>query len=546
MFLALSFLWFIRETKAILFWIYLWQLKEYHIGRFLAHFQTEKGKTLILNSLNFLKVLFLVLFLILTGLLPFLLLVLYSAEFLKAIRDFLKKKLKRPILTKKTIVLIFAGVILELLFLSWLLSRFENIGQLSFGVLVFDLLTPVISSAIVLLFQPVAALWRWFFIQKAKKKRALFRDLLVIGITGSYGKTSTKEFLAEILSQYFNVLKTKEHQNSEVGISQCILNELNWSHQIFVCEMAAYNKGGIKLLCNIAQPSIGIVTGVNEQHLALFGSMENLLSAEGGKELVEALPQKGVIILNISDPHIFSLYQKIRKIYPQKKILTYGVGKVADNIIPDLFVKEVLTKKRSISFSVITRDRKSASFNVKVIGEHNVENILAAVLVARYLGIPLKRIAKDFRKIKPEILAVELKKVSLPTKRGKKQIFVIDATYSANPDGVMAHLEYLKIWKGKKIIVMCCLIELGKAAKRVHRKIGEAIGQVCDLAIITTKDYFKEIREGAQKAGMLKEKVLFLEKPKEIFEKIKSFCKRGDIVLLESRIPKEVIEWLSK
>jgi len=538
----ISFFWFIREIKAILFWIYLWQLKEYHIGRFLAHFQTAKGRRLILNKILFLKIIFLILLLIFPNFLflLFLLLILYLLESRKALKDFFQKKLRVPILTLKTGVLVFAGLISQLVFLIFVFFKTSQASRL----LIFDILTSLISSLIVLSFQPISALWRYFLVKKAKKKRLKFRDLLVIGITGSYGKTSTKEFLAEILSKYFKVLKTKKHQNSEAGISRCILNELNSEHQILICEMGAYNKGGIKLLADITKPKIGILTAISEQHMATFGSQETIIKTK--YELIESLPKDGVAIFNVSDPHIFQLYQRTKKVYPQKKILSYGVGKVADSITPDLFVKEVIVKKRSISFTVFSKDKESADFKVKVIGAHNVGNILASVLVAKYLGISLKKIAKDFKKITPEVFAMRLKRIYFPTKRGKKIIYIIDSTYSANPDGVMAHLEYLKIWKGKKVIVMPCLIELGRTSKKVHQKIGEAIGQVCDLAIITTRDYFKEIREGAQKAGMLKEKVLFLEKPKEIFEKIKSFCKRGDVVLLESRIPKEVIEWLSK
>jgi len=150
----------------------------------------------------------------------------------------------------------------------------------------------------------------------------------------------------------------------------------------------------------------------------------------------------------------------------------------------------------------------------------------------------LEEISKACRKIKPRQGGMQLKK-------GIDGLNVIDATYSANPNGVISHLEYLKIWPGKKIIVMPCLIELGPASIGIHQRIGDKIGQVCDLAIITTKERFKEIKEGAVAKEMKTENILFVENPKEILEKIRGFAQPGDVVLLESRVSKELIKLLS-
>jgi len=131
-------------------------------------------------------------------------------------------------------------------------------------------------------------------------------------------------------------------------------------------------------------------------------------------------------------------------------------------------------------------------------------------------------------------------------KKGVNGIDVVDASYSANPNGVISALDYLKLWEAKRVIVMPCLIELGKASIEVHRKIGEKIAEVCDLVIITTKDRLKEIKQGAISKGMKEENILFIENSKKIFEKIKSFCREGDVVLLEGRVPKRLKELLLK
>ena len=536
MFFSLFTLWFIRETKAILFWLYLWQLKEYHIGRFLDHFQTEKGRQLLLNKLVFLKIFLLLLSLALSYdnwpiqvdylidllllSLIFILFGLYFLESFKVFKDFLEKTIKKPVWTKKSLFL--TSISLIPVIALFLVLLFGNIDTFS-AMLAFDILTPAIVSVIVLFFQPFAVLGRNQIIKKASEKRAQFQNLLVIGITGSYGKTSTKEFLATILSERFKVLKTAEHQNSEVGISQCILNDLKPEHEIFICEMGAYNRGGIKLLCDIAKPKIGILTGINEQHMAIFGSQKNIV--KGKYELIESLPEDGLAIFNGDNEYCFELYKRT---LIKKRV--YGLQSSISGLPLDILAYNVRAEKDFITFRVALRD-EIADFKVNLMGSQNISNVLAAVICARELGMTLEEISKACQKIESWQSGFQLKK-------GINGLNIIDATYSANPDGVISHLEYLKIWSEKKVIVMPCLIELGRASKEVHKRIGQKIGEVCDLSIITTKDRFEEIQEGAG------DKALFIENPKEIFEKLKSFCNPGDLILLENRVPSQLVSLL--
>ena len=565
MFFLLSTLWFIRETKAILFWLYLWQLKEYHIGRFLDHFRTGKGKQLIFNKLLIFKIFLILIFLcgfflfsfkvlpppvfsenlififkLFVGI-PFLVLILYIFEAVHVSFVFFQRKLKRPVWTLKTIFLISVAVILEILFVFALfLYLRDEWGQINFTLgtfylLLFDILTPVITSAIVLIFQPLAVLGRNQIIRMAKEKRAQFKELLVIGITGSYGKTSTKEFLATILSEKFKVLKTLEHQNSEVGISRCILNDLKPEHEIFIVEMGAYNRGGIKLLCDIARPKIGVITGINEQHLSTFGSLENII--KGKYELIESLPEDGLSIFNGDNEYCFELYKKT---LIKKRV--YSLQSSISGLPSDIWAYNIRAEKDFITFKMTAGD-EMVDFRVSLLGSHNISNILAAVCCARELGMTLEEISRACQKIESWQSGIQLKRGRHPP-TVLHGINIFDATYSANPDGVISHLEYLKIWPGKKVIIMPCLIELGSSSKEVHRRIGEKIGEVCNLAIITTKERFEEIKEGAIGKGMNSENILFIENPKKIFEKIKVFCKEGDVVLLESRLPNQLIQQL--
>jgi UDP-N-acetylmuramoyl-tripeptide--D-alanyl-D-alanine ligase len=540
----LLFFWVIISVKQILFWIYLWQLKEYHIARFLDHFSTEKGKKLILNPLQDIKIILLAIAVFSSNLyFLYILLVIYFVQVISILKQIVTKVFKKPKFTKKALFLIFVSFAVYGLFLL-LIER-------AIVILFFDILTPIIVSLIVLSFQPIVVFARNKILKEAKEIIDQRKDLLVIGITGSYGKTTTKEFLNTILSSKYNVLCTKEHKNSEMGIAQTILEDLSTQgglvsggkpYEIFIVEMGAYKKGGIKMLADIVRPRFGIVTGVTIQHLSLFGSLENLLSAEGGGELVEALPQNGFIALNGENKYCLDLYKKINI---TKKIYTEEGNKIES----DIYAKEIEVSKNGLAFLAITKDKHAMHFKVNVLGRHNLQNILAAILVAKEVGMSLEEISKAVENIRPEQAGITFKK-------GIHNIDIIDSSYSSNPEGAVADLDCLDLFGGpafaqglskakKKIIVMPCLIELGEKSKDVHEMIGKKIAEVCDLAIITTKDRFKEIKKGAIENGIEAKNILFLENSEEIFHKITTFCKEGDSVLLEGRVPSSLIKLLT-
>ncbi|HOL90595.1 MAG TPA: UDP-N-acetylmuramoyl-tripeptide--D-alanyl-D-alanine ligase [Candidatus Pacearchaeota archaeon] len=539
--------WFFSVFKNALFYLYLWQLKEYQFYRFLDHFRTEKGKRLIFNKIIILKIFILFFFLlfipfqktiVIKGFLLFflqsILLFIYFAEFFIFLFKIFQKKLKKPVLTKKAILLISLSVFFIFLICAYSIFL-KNILYFGVYLLIFDILSPIIFSLIVLILEPFSILLRKKIMRKAEEKISNFKELITIGITGSFGKTSTKEFLSTILSEKFNVLKTKEHQNSEMGISNCILNELNLNHQVFIAEMGAYRKGGIKMLANIIKPKIGIITGVNEQHLATFGSIENLLSAEGGKELIESLPSDGLVIFNGDNKYLKDLYKEtfiLKRIYSVNKLDLEKSG-----IEPDFWAEDIKVEKRFIHFTVKNKNNEIEHFTINILGAHNVSNILAAITTAYDFGMSLKEISQACLKIKPEQGSIHL----FETKSG---LNILDSSYSANPDGVIADLNYLSIYPRKKIIIMPCLIELGKVSKEIHQKIGRKIGEVCDLSIITTKDRYEDIKKGAIESGMKEENIIFDENTDTILKRIKNFVSVGDVVLIEGRVSKELVERL--
>lgn len=535
----LIILWFIWELKYILFWLYLWQLKEYHVGRFLDHFNTHKGKKLIASLEQCIKLSLLIFLFVAREFTPFLitiLLLVYAVEAVLFARSVFYRTAKKPILTFKTIVLIISCLVLLVEFFG-LIANWQDLAVAK-ALLLWDLFTPVIISLVVLLWQPLAVFTINRKLKKARSKLEKIKNLSglkVIAITGSYGKTSTKEFLTTILSQKFNVLSTKDHQNSEIGVANSILNDLKPSHKIFIAEVGAYNKGKVKQVCKMLKPDLGIVTGVNGQHLSLFGSMDNLLSAEGGGELANALKDKGILFVNGENKHCVDLY---RTFSGQKKIYALD-NKIVD---ANIWANEISMQKDSISFLALEKGENTnhiVHFNVKVLGRQNVQNLLGAIIVARQLGMSLEEISQSAKNIKPQ-------QAGMVVLEGKHGLQIIDSSYSSNPDGAKADLDYLSVFSGKKVVVMPCLIELGKKSAEAHKEIGKKIGQICNLAIITTKDKFVELKNGAMEAGMKEKDILLCDKPEEINSIITVFCKSGDAVLLEGRVPKSLINLLTK
>jgi len=484
----ITIIWFLVFAKLLLFWLWLWQLKEYRFDRLRAHLE--------------------------------------AMAFEKIISGFWR--IKYPKFTKKISLIFLICLTVEALFIFY------------FPLLWVILLTVIFIPLIILSFQIPAFIWRKIIINKATLKRAQFKDLLVIGITGSYGKTSVKEFLTVVLSSKFKVLSTPAHQNTDIAIAQLILKKLTKDIEIFIVEMAAYKKGEIISPCLLTKPKIGILTAINEQHLSTYGSLENTIRTK--YELIESLPEDGLAIFNGDNDYCYQLY----KINQNKKRI-YSIQSNVAGIPADIHITSLAVNRSFLSFKLVNRKGESAVFKANLLGNHNVSNILASACCAAELGMNLEEIALACQKIESRQSGIQLKK-------GIGDLNIIDATYSANPDGVISHLEYLNIWPGKKIIVMPCLIELGKASKRIHREIGRKIGQVCDLCIITSQERFQEIGKGATEKGMKSKNVLFTDNPKEIFKKIKLFLEdessskfsaKESVVLLESRVPERLVNLLT-
>lgn len=509
------FLWSIRT---ILFWTSLWQVKEYRLDRLFVHIkETVQGRRLLLFSFFWINIVLLLLYGVvifndtLTDTYHFLVLGFLAIEGLLFAKELVTGTFKRPALTIKS-GLIFSLTLLAVIIL-YILVLLDSFAWL----LVVQLSVPILVAVFVFAFSFPTEIYRDFIIQKARKKILAHPNLLVIGVSGSVGKTSTKEYLAHILSEKFTVLKTPLSNNTPIAIARTILSHLHDTTEIFIVEMGSYKRGEVKELCDIVQPKISITTTLGDQHISLYGSMNNIIATE--KELITALPRDGVALFNANSPFMDRLYKFTRK----EKIL-YATEKIKRKRSIDVLASNIRVERNGIDFQVKI-GKKSFSLHAPLLGEHNVENILPAIYLADYLGMKQKEIVKAVHTLVP--LPKTMKKFT--TQQG---VTLVDDTFNASPESVLAAASYLHVYNRKKIFVLMPLIELGGKAKEHHHAIGQALAQ-CNYLFLTNKNFAKEIQKGiADKKGKCK---VITDRLDAIAQQISEITTSGDIVIFEGK-----------
>jgi UDP-N-acetylmuramoyl-tripeptide--D-alanyl-D-alanine ligase len=360
---------------------------------------------------------------------------------------------------------------------------------------------------------------RYFRAAREKIKKLKIK---VIGITGSYGKTSTKYILQKILSQKFNTLMTPDSYNTPMGICKVINGQLKPEHEVFIVEMGAYKKGEIKELCDLTQPEIGILTAVGPQHLERFKSIEN--TAKTKYELIESLPQNGVAVFN-NDNEICSGLADKTKI----KVVRYGIDKSDDRV--NLTAKNIQNTSSGLVFTVEDSSGEAAQFKTKLLGKNNVYNILAATAVALECGMTLDEVSRAVRMLEPIPHRLQL----LP---GSGDVTVIDDGFNANPVGAKAALEVLGSFEnGRKVLITPGMVELGEMEFKENKIFGASAAKVCDFVILVGATRTKPILEGLREAGFPEEKIIIAKSLAEASERMREIVKAGDVVLFENDLP---------
>ena len=348
----------------------------------------------------------------------------------------------------------------------------------------------------------LAALWRGKF------------SVTMIGISGSNGKTTTKEMLAGILGREGPTLKNTGNLNNAIGLPLSLFS-LNGNHRFAVMEMGMNHLGEIARLCQIARPSVGLLTNIGPAHLEGLGSLSMISKAKG--ELFEALDVNHWAAINYDDPRIRDLARSCRA-----RKITFGLDPKAE-----VRAEQIVLTPQGGRFRILFQGEK-AEVALPIPGEHNISNALGAAAAAFALGLSLE-------KIRPGLEGFTLPEHRLQVKKGPKGIQLIDDSYNANPASLKAALNtFQSLREGKRGgLVLGDMLELGAQASEAHREIGRIIGEMGVNYLLTLGPLSQDLLSEALKGGRPPHKAFGAESHEEIINELLNLIREGDVILIK-------------
>ena len=359
-----------------------------------------------------------------------------------------------------------------------------------------------------------------YYINDAKKILAGCKNLTVIGVTGSFGKTSVKYILTTLLQAKYNVLMTPESYNTPMGVVITVRQHLRATHEVFVCEMGARHVGDIQELCDIVHPHHGIITSVGPQHLETFYSIDNVKKTKF--ELADALPEQGIAFLNGEDANIADHRHHVKN-----RAISYGLSDRCD-----YYATDISASSKGTTFTVHGPNGEQETFTTRMVGKHNVINIVGAMAICCQMGIPLGALKGQVRKLESVPHRLQLL-------RKGGGITVIDDAYNANPTGSKAAIDALALFDGFKILVTPGMVELGDKQAELNRAFGAYAAGVCDYVVLVGKANSQSIYEGLISAGYPGENIYMAEELGDGLQKAYAVDAAGKekIILLENDLP---------
>ena len=399
-------------------------------------------------------------------------------------------------------------------------GSFQYLSFVKFGALcIVPAVVVFIVPVVHLIMLPLEKLIVSRYLHQAKSKLAKRNDLIKIGITGSYAKTSVKYILNTILSQKYKVCMSPQSFNTQTGLSKVVNNYLTDLDQVLIAEMGARSKGDIKKLCKLISPQYAIITGISPQHLLTFKSLDNIKRTKF--ELVESLSQNGVCVFNGFDQEVCDMYSWANI---DKK---YLVGKDKDISAKDIQFDQDGTK------FVLVLGEKEYNVHTKLLGEHNVQNILLCVQMAKCLGLSDQQIVRGIKSLQPVPHRLELVKTATN--------LILDDSFNANIRGSKIALDVLGKLPGRKIVITPGLVELGEREYDENVVFGEQIAGVADFVIIVNKVNFEAIKEGLDNKKFKEENISQAETLEQAKIFMKEILQPGDTVLFENDLPDNYI-----
>ncbi len=434
------------------------------------------------------------------------------------------RKSKKPLVFTKRVWRLFATINVVTWGISALVAFIYQGPE--FILTVFGqtmMLATAASSAITLaanwLLKPVEKAINNSYINDARRILAQKGDMIIVGITGSYGKTSTKHYLNRILSEKYSVLMTPGSYNTPMGVVRTVREMLQPYNNLFIVEMGAKNIGDIREICDIVHPTYGIVTAVGEQHLESFKTIENVQRTKF--ELIDALPADGFGVLNNDFPYVAN-----------REVTNVAVSRysVKPSNGSDYHAEDIAYSARGTSFKIVG-EGKTLELTTKLVGECNISNLMAAVIMAMRLGVPDS-------KIQYAVSRIEQVEHRLNVKRTASGITIIDDAFNSNPDGSRMALDVLAgMTGGKRIVITPGMIELGSKQEHYNELFGEHIAAACDVAIVVGEYNRDAIVRGIERKRSSKLVLHTVATFAEAQSVMLGLARPGDTVLYENDLP---------
>lgn len=485
-------------VSPLLTFAYLWQIKEWRIDRLKEHMRSEGWLSQLFGKIR--PSIFVLFGLLgISGMQMWHTNLLLILTILNIIQIFLRRQPK-PVWTMKAIAIVSLSLLITLL------SSYQLLIINSQLLPVLPYLQPLVVFVSWLAFYPIDRFLKQRILRKARALRMQHQNITVIGITGSVGKTTTKELLKHILKDK-NMLATPEYVNSEIGVARWLITNLPKKPDIMIVEMGAYRKGEIATLSSIAMQNMGVITSIGKQHLALFKTQQALRNAKA--EIIDALPVDGHAFLNADN----ALCATVKQQSPCP-VTMVGTGGTAD-----VEAYDIEETNNGIRFTV-----QKQQFDVPLYGTHNVTNVLLAITIAQKLGMILSEIAKQLQ-------SFTVPKATFSVHQAGS-ITILNDTHNASPSSFRAALA----WAQTQPVDYCTLLtsglqELGKDQDSIHTELGSFASDACDRVVFLHKRNAKYFEKG-------------FGKPVELFSATSEPVPPNSLLLCIGRLPKTAIDQL--
>ena len=417
------------------------------------------------------------------------------------------------------IKLLTLGYLFFLGLVYWLVVKYFSLvaGLIGFVAFIIWPIFVLVPVTLVVKFWEDSIVDMW--IDKTRAKLKKLKDLTIVGITGSWGKSSVKHYLSKILDQVDYTVTTPGSYNTTLGVIKVVKMEIIDKVKYFVVEMGAFARGDIKKIARMVKPEYGILTAVGKQHLDRFGSIKKVKLTKF--ELVDEVKDKSKVLVNWDNEEIREWVEKNKK---YKEVRKYSLSDKSADFVAD----KIKIKKDGMSFEVVHKNNRM-KFETRLFGTVNVENMLVAVAMAIMLGVDKKIIQKGVMDIRPVKNRLELKKIGKAT--------IVDNTYSSNEAGFRTLLNDLSKLEGKKVLVTPGIVELGKLTKSIHQRLGRIVGDMFDeVVLVGESERTRSLQVGIGKARA-KTKVWFMEEFSNYWPTVYKLSEKYDWVVLENDLP---------